>query len=50
MITVGARIFGLGIIALALVCLAFGNFDFGQSVPKEFPPAPCWPTPSPCSC
>lgn len=37
MITVGARVFGLGIIALALVCLAFGEFDFGQSVPKDFP-------------
>jgi uncharacterized membrane protein len=37
MITVGARVFGLGIIMLALVCLTFGNFDFGQSVPKEFP-------------
>jgi uncharacterized membrane protein len=23
--------------ALGLVCLAFGNFDFGQSVPKDFP-------------
>jgi len=37
MITLGARVFGLGIIMLALVCLAFGNFDFGQSVPREFP-------------
>ena len=37
MITLGARVFGLGIIALALVCLAFGDFDFGQSVPKAFP-------------
>jgi uncharacterized membrane protein YphA (DoxX/SURF4 family) len=37
MITLGARVFGLGIVALALVCLAFGNFDFGQSVPKDLP-------------
>lgn len=37
MITLGARVFGLGIIALALVCLAWGEFDFGQSVPKDFP-------------
>ena len=37
MITLGARVFGLGIIALALVCLAFGDFDFGQSVPGDFP-------------
>jgi uncharacterized membrane protein YphA (DoxX/SURF4 family) len=37
MITVGARVFGLGIFALALVCLVIGDFDFGQSVPKDFP-------------
>jgi len=37
MITLGARVFGLGIVALALVCLAFGDFDFGQTVPKDFP-------------
>jgi len=37
MITLGARVFGLGIAALALVCLAFGDFDFGQTVPKDFP-------------
>jgi uncharacterized membrane protein len=37
MITVGARVFGLGIVALAMVCLAWGDFDFGQSVPKDFP-------------
>jgi len=36
-ITLGARVFGVGIIALALVCLAFGDFDFGQSVPGDFP-------------
>jgi uncharacterized membrane protein len=37
MITFGARVFGLGVIVLALVCLAWGDFDFGQSVPKDFP-------------
>jgi uncharacterized membrane protein len=37
MVAWGARVFGLGIIALGLVCLAFGDFDFGQSVPKDFP-------------
>lgn len=37
MITIGARVFGLGVVALALVCLAFRDFDFGQSVPKDFP-------------
>ena len=37
MVTPGARLFGIGIIVLAGVCLAFGDFDFGQSVPKEFP-------------
>lgn len=35
--TFGWRVFGLGIIALALVCLAFGSFDPGQAVPKSFP-------------
>jgi len=37
MITLGARVFGLGVVALGLICLAFGDFDFGQSVPKAFP-------------
>jgi uncharacterized membrane protein len=37
MITPGTRVFGLGIVILAGVCLAFGDFDFGQSVPKDFP-------------
>jgi uncharacterized membrane protein len=36
-ITFGARVFGLGIIVLALVCLAWRDFDFGQSMPKDFP-------------
>jgi hypothetical protein len=33
MITFGARVFGLGVIALGLVSLAWGEFDFGQPVP-----------------
>jgi uncharacterized membrane protein YphA (DoxX/SURF4 family) len=33
----GWRVFGLGIIAMALVCFVFGGFDPGQPVPKSFP-------------
>jgi uncharacterized membrane protein YphA (DoxX/SURF4 family) len=33
----GWRVFGLGVMALALVCLAWGDFDLGQPVPKGFP-------------
>jgi uncharacterized membrane protein YphA (DoxX/SURF4 family) len=33
----GWRVFGLGIIAMAMVCLAWGDFDPGQPVPKSFP-------------
>jgi len=33
----GWRIYGLGIMALGLACLAFGEFDPGQSVPEHFP-------------
>jgi uncharacterized membrane protein YphA (DoxX/SURF4 family) len=33
----GSRVYGLGIIALGAVCLAFGDFHPGQPVPKEFP-------------
>lgn len=35
--TFGWRVFGLGIIALALLSLAWGDFQSGQSVPKSFP-------------
>jgi uncharacterized membrane protein YphA (DoxX/SURF4 family) len=31
------RVYGLGVMALALVCLAWGDFDPGQPVPKDFP-------------
>jgi len=33
----GWRIYGLGVMALAMVCLAWGGFDPGQLVPKDFP-------------
>lgn len=35
--TYGWRFWGLGIIALGAVCLAFGDFHPGQPVPKDFP-------------
>jgi len=35
--TMGWRVYGLGVMALALLCLAWGNFDQGQPVPKGFP-------------
>lgn len=37
LIVIGWRVFGLGIVAAALVCLAFGTFDPGQPVPKALP-------------
>ncbi len=33
----GWRIYGLGVMALGLVCLGWGDFDPGQPVPKGFP-------------
>jgi uncharacterized membrane protein YphA (DoxX/SURF4 family) len=33
----GRRVFGLGVMALGVVCLAWGDFDLGQPVPKGFP-------------
>lgn len=33
----GSRVYGLGIFALALICLVWGNFNPGQAVPKDFP-------------
>jgi uncharacterized membrane protein YphA (DoxX/SURF4 family) len=33
----GWRVYGLGVMALAVVCLAWGDFDLGQPVPKSFP-------------
>jgi uncharacterized membrane protein YphA (DoxX/SURF4 family) len=37
MMAVGWRVYGLGVMALGLVCLAWGGFDPGQPVPKAFP-------------
>ena len=33
----GWRVYGLGVMALGMVCLAWGDFDLGQPVPKDFP-------------
>ena len=33
----GWRVYGLGVMALAMVCLAWGDFVLGQPVPKNFP-------------
>ena len=33
----GRGVYGLGIIAMALLCLVWGTFDPGQPVPKNFP-------------
>jgi len=33
----GWRVWALGILALALICFAWGDFDSGQPVPKAFP-------------
>jgi uncharacterized membrane protein len=35
--TFGWRVYGLGVMALGLVSLAWGDFDLGQPVPKAFP-------------
>ena len=34
---IGWRVYGLGVMALALIALAFGDFDPGQPVPKDLP-------------
>jgi uncharacterized membrane protein YphA (DoxX/SURF4 family) len=36
-VALGWRIYGVGVMALAMVCLAWGDFDPGQPVPKGFP-------------
>ena len=36
-LTFGWRVYGLGLMAMGLVCLAWGQFDPGQPVPKAFP-------------
>jgi len=35
--TFGWRVWALGVVALAMVCLAWGDFDPGQPVPKTIP-------------
>lgn len=37
MMAFGWRAYGLGMMALGAVCLAFGEFNSGQPVPKDFP-------------
>lgn len=34
---VGLRVYGAGVAALGMTCLAFGEFDPGQAVPANFP-------------
>jgi len=36
-LTFGWRVYGLGLMAMGLICLAWGRFDPGQPVPKAFP-------------
>ena len=36
-IAFGSRVYGLGVMALGLACLAFGDFDPGQPVPEKLP-------------
>jgi uncharacterized membrane protein YphA (DoxX/SURF4 family) len=33
----GLRVYGLGVMALGIACLVFGEFDPGQPVPEHFP-------------
>jgi len=33
----GWRVYGLGVMAVGIACLAFGDFDSGQPVPENFP-------------
>jgi uncharacterized membrane protein YphA (DoxX/SURF4 family) len=33
----GWRVYGLGVMALGMVCVAWGDFVLGQPVPKDFP-------------
>jgi uncharacterized membrane protein len=33
----GFRVYGVGVMALGMLCLAFGDFLLGQPVPKNFP-------------
>lgn len=33
----GGRVYGLGVMAVGMTCLAFGSFDPGQPMPENFP-------------
>jgi hypothetical protein len=33
----GWRVYGLGVVAMGMVCLTWGDFVLGQPVPKDFP-------------
>src|SRR5271154_230458 len=33
----GWRVYGLGVVAMGVVCLVWGDFDPGQPVPKDLP-------------
>lgn len=37
MMGLGARVLGLGVVALAIICFVWGDFESGQPVPKSFP-------------
>jgi uncharacterized membrane protein YphA (DoxX/SURF4 family) len=37
MMALGWRVYGLGVMALGMVCLAWGDFVLGQPVPRDFP-------------
>ena len=41
----GWRVYGVGVAALGLACLTFGDFDPGSRCPKTFPCVPPWPIP-----
>jgi uncharacterized membrane protein YphA (DoxX/SURF4 family) len=36
-VTFGWRVYGLGVLAMGMLCLVWGGFDPGQPVPKAFP-------------
>src|ERR1700722_15845322 len=38
----GWRVYGLGVMAIGMACLVFGEFDPGQPMPKHFPGRPAW--------
>jgi hypothetical protein len=46
----GWRVYGLGVMALGMVCLAWGTSTLGSRCPRTFPTAPPWPMPPLRSC